>query len=291
MAPSKSPARHRTSGRRSSSSGAWDADWAAAPTGAPGTETALWHYPCHGVRRITRCDEPPVHQNRRLPQNPVLGGRPKIQQRQHVRTRQSHDPRDRRELRPPRRVIDQRIVRAGRHKAVRRRRPRRGPGVHRIQHRAEKHGCRDIVGIMPPDPPLWRPQQRIGGVLRTGPAVNPYRVRLRQIVSLRVRMRQRPAPHPILRRRLRMEHQRIGLRTFQNRVPFARQMIRGPGIGKRKLIRDVEMILILLPARHNRIGKPVVHPFPSRPRHMRHRAIEHPPSLGVRVIPAINKIP
>ena len=68
-------------------------------------------------------------------------------------------------------------------------------------------------------------------------------------------------------------------------------MIGGPRIGERKRIRDVEMILVLLATRHDRIGEAVVHPFPAGTRDMRHHPIEHPPPGRVRVVAAINEIP
>ena len=50
------------------------------------------------------------------------------------------------------------------------------------------------------------------------------------------------------------------------------------------------MILVLLPAGHDGVGEPVVHPFAPRPGHVRHRAIEHRPSRRICVVAAIDEI-
>ena len=227
---------------------------------------------------------------RRLAQDAALHIRTEIQQRQRVRRARRGDAGNGGELPPPLLDAHQRAVGAHRDAARRRRRAVGRPAVHRIEVGAEEHRRGHDVGEILPVPARRRLRLRIGEVLRTRPAIDAHRVGLRQVVALRVGMHQRAAPHPVFRRGLRVEHQRIGVRPLQDRVLLAGQVVGGPRIGEREAVGDVEMVLVLLAARDDRAGEAVVQPLASGARDMRQHAVEHASSSGIGVEAAIDEV-
>ena len=92
-----------------------------------------------------------MHERWRLCQDTLVRLRAEIQQRQRVWRRERHHTGNCRELPPPCRVIDQRVVGSGRDATVRRALAIGGPRVHRVEQGAEEHRGGDVVGVMPAD--------------------------------------------------------------------------------------------------------------------------------------------
>ena len=87
---------------------------------------------------------------------------------------------------------------------------------------------------------------RICEVFGTPPHENPHVIRLFQIVALRIRVHQGTTALPILCRGLRVDHQRIGIRPFQNGVGLAGQMIRAFRIRERESVGAVVVVFVLV---------------------------------------------
>ena len=127
-------------------------------------------------------------------------------------------------------------------------------------------------------------------MLRAGPEIDPHGRRLRQIVAARVGMNERAAPLPILGRGLRVDDKRIGLGPLQDRIAPTGQVVGSLCIRERERVGRVEVVLVLLAARHDRIRKPMVQPFASGAGDMRQDPVEHLAAGGIGIEAAIDEI-
>src|SRR5687767_4969585 len=86
-----------------------------------------------------------------------------------------------------------------------------------------------------------------------------------------------------------MQHQRVGLGALQNRIGLAAPRIGAQSIGKRKLIRGVEMLLVLSWIASG-LSKAIIQRDAPRACDMRHDAIKDPTALGVLIPAAIHEL-
>ncbi len=164
------------------------------------------------------------------------------------------------------------------------------PAFEHRQRCAQQRRTRHDIGQVLADAGLHRARVGIGPVLRSGPGEDSNAIRFRQVVALRIRVHERAAPIPVLRRGLGMDHERVGTRPLEDRVAAAGDRIDGRRIRERKTVRRVGMGLVLARGSNVEIAE-AVHVHPARARDVRQHAIEHARPFGGLVESAIDELP
>ena len=145
-----------------------------------------------------------------------------------------------------------------------------GPGVEGVEHRPKQHRRLNDVHVVSANASRRPAGVRIGEVLRARPQVDADVARRLEIATLGIGVHERPAPLPVLRRALRVQDQRIGRGTLQDRILAPGQVIdRGP-VREREAVRAVLVVLVLLSRGIDDAGEAMVHPHQTRRR--RHAA-------------------
>src|SRR3546814_3185825 len=87
-----------------------------------------------------------------------------------------------------------------------------------------------------------------------------------------------------------MDHQRVCVRTLEDGVRAAGEMVGAAGVGEREAVDHGVVVLVLLAGQYRQLGEAVVHPHLAGAGDVRQHAVEHPAAVGVGVEALVDEV-